>query len=146
MLVLDTDLITHIQVGAGEVYERLTERLEAVSATEWVGVPIISFEEQARGWLAQIAKAKDAERLILAYRRLHTLLNDYARRKVLDFDAPAAKTFQQLRKAKVRIGTMDLRIAAIALANDAVLLSRNLRDFAKVPGLRVEDWTTPPQE
>lgn len=40
-----------------------------------------------------------------------------------------------------RIGTMDLKIAAIALANDATLLSRNLRDFGKVPGLRVEDWT-----
>jgi tRNA(fMet)-specific endonuclease VapC len=36
----------------------------------------------------------------------------------------------------------DLKIAAIALANDAILLSRNLSDFAKVSGLRVEDWTT----
>ena len=42
--------------------------------------------------------------------------------------------------ARIRIGTMDLKIAAIALANDAILLSRNLTDFSKVPALRVEDW------
>ena len=42
---------------------------------------------------------------------------------------------------KMRVGTMDFRIAAIALAHDALLLSRNLTDFRKVPGLRVEDWT-----
>jgi tRNA(fMet)-specific endonuclease VapC len=43
---------------------------------------------------------------------------------------------------KIRIGTMDLKIAAIALAHGATLLSRNLVDFKKVPGLTVEDWTT----
>jgi tRNA(fMet)-specific endonuclease VapC len=36
---------------------------------------------------------------------------------------------------------MDLRIAAVAVAHDATLLSRNLSDFSKVPGLRAEDWT-----
>ena len=39
------------------------------------------------------------------------------------------------------IGTIDLKIAAIVLANDATLLRRNLSDFRKVPGLKVEDWT-----
>jgi tRNA(fMet)-specific endonuclease VapC len=36
---------------------------------------------------------------------------------------------------------MDLRIGAIALANDALLISRNLRDFMRIPNLHVEDWT-----
>ena len=51
--------------------------------------------------------------------------------------------FRRLRKAGLRIGTMDLRIAAIAMAHGALLISRNLVDFQKVPGLRVEDWTQP---
>jgi tRNA(fMet)-specific endonuclease VapC len=60
---------------------------------------------------------------------------------LLDFDAAASHEFVRLRKGGIRIGTMDLRIAAIALAHDALLISRNLVDFQKVPGLRVEDWT-----
>ena len=40
----------------------------------------------------------------------------------------------------LRIGSQDLKIAAIAMTQDALLLSANLRDFQKVPGLRVENW------
>jgi len=35
---------------------------------------------------------------------------------------------------------MDLKIASIALANDATLLTGNSNDFSNVPGLRIEDW------
>ena len=60
---------------------------------------------------------------------------------MLDFDEPAASELRQLTRLKIRIGTPDLKIASIALANDATLITRNLRDFRKVPGLRAEDWT-----
>jgi tRNA(fMet)-specific endonuclease VapC len=53
--------------------------------------------------------------------------------------AKAATEYQRLRGLKVRIGAMDLKIAAIALANDATLWTRNMVDFRKVPGLKVED-------
>ena len=59
---------------------------------------------------------------------------------MLDFNNHAAMQFEQLQKQHIRIGTMDLKIAAIAIANNATLLSRNLKDFSKVPGLKVEDW------
>jgi tRNA(fMet)-specific endonuclease VapC len=45
-----------------------------------------------------------------------------------------------LRAERVRIGSQDLKIACIALANNAVLLTANLRDFEQVPGLLVENW------
>lgn len=64
----------------------------------------------------------------------------YRRVNILDFDNLAATQFAVLQSQRIRIGTMDLKIAAIALANDATLLSRNLKDFCKVPGLKVEDW------
>jgi tRNA(fMet)-specific endonuclease VapC len=68
-------------------------------------------------------------------------LEDYRRRAVLDFDDRAVEHFKRLKAARVRIGTPDLRIAAIVLANNATLVTRNLSDFRKVPGLRAEDWT-----
>lgn len=61
--------------------------------------------------------------------------------RVVDFDERAAVQFQRLQALRLGLGAMDLRIAAIALAQDAILLSRNLQHFRKVPGLQVEDWT-----
>jgi len=107
-----------------------------------VRVSIISFEEQVRGWMAWIVKARTTARLIDAYSRLGTMLADFGTRPVVDFDRLAYAEYVQLLKSRIRIGTMDLRIAAVSLATDALLLSRNLRDFSRVPGLRVEDWTS----
>ena len=59
----------------------------------------------------------------------------------MDFDERAAEIFERLRRSKIRIGTMDLKIAVIVLANDATLLTRNLQDFGKVPHLKFEDWS-----
>jgi tRNA(fMet)-specific endonuclease VapC len=143
VLILDTDLLTLVQFQAGEAYARLDARLEAAAAAHAICVTIISFEEQMRGWLAFIARARSAERQVETYRRLHVLFDDFRTRQILDFDDRAARQFQQLVQARVRVGTMDLKIAAIALTQGATLLSRNLRDYRKVPGLRVEDWAVP---
>jgi tRNA(fMet)-specific endonuclease VapC len=65
-------------------------------------------------------------------------------RPCFDFDNAAADEYARLRAlletAGTPIGTMDLLIAAIALANDLVLVTHNTREFSRVPGLRVEDW------
>ncbi|MGH9834285.1 MAG: type II toxin-antitoxin system VapC family toxin [Blastocatellia bacterium] len=68
-------------------------------------------------------------------------VDELSRRVILDFDERAAEEFQRLKKQRVRIGTMDLKIAAIALAHNATVLTRNLRDFNKVPDLKAEDWS-----
>jgi tRNA(fMet)-specific endonuclease VapC len=49
--------------------------------------------------------------------------------------------FQEFKRAKLKVGTLDLRIASIVLAREATLVSRNLRDFKRVPRLTVEDWS-----
>jgi tRNA(fMet)-specific endonuclease VapC len=60
---------------------------------------------------------------------------------VIPFDAAAAAVFDGLVAQRVRVATMDLRIAAIALSRGMVLVTRNVSDFGKVPGLQTEDWT-----
>lgn len=95
-----------------------------------------------RGWLAWIASARTLERQAAAYARLRNLFEDFQTRPVLDFDDPPIQEYRRLSRLRIRIGAMDLKIAATVLAHDALLLSRNLSDFRKVPGLRVEDWTT----
>ena len=141
MIILDTDLLTLVQRATGTEYARLVTRLD--QADEPVCTTIVSFEEQMRGWLALMAGARTVEQQIQVYVRLRLLLEDFQTRPVIDFDERAATEYQRFRRGKIRIGTMDLRIAAIAAAHEALLLSRNLADFRKVPGLRVEDWTSP---
>jgi tRNA(fMet)-specific endonuclease VapC len=143
MLILDTDLVSLVQRGQGEAYQILLNRLEGIPEHETVYVTIVSFEEQTRGWLAQIAKARTKDLKLKAYRRLHVLLRDYCDRSILDMDERSLTKFEALQKQRIRIGTMDLKIGSIALSNGATLLSRNLDDFQKVPDLDVADWTKP---
>jgi tRNA(fMet)-specific endonuclease VapC len=87
-----------------------------------------------------IARFKDVRRQVKAYRELvelHAFLSGWT---VLPFDDQAAKRFVQLRSSGIRIGSMDLKIASIAVVHDALLLSANLQDYEKVPALRVENW------
>lgn len=140
MVILDTDHMSLIEHPGSPVSQRLATRLERLPKSE-VATTIISYEEQMRGWLSIIASARSVHQQIEAYRRLRRQLENYCRVRVMDFDEPAAVQFQNLLAARIRIGTMDLKIAAIALSSNATLLSRNMRDFRKVPGLRVEDWT-----
>ena len=88
-----------------------------------------------------MAQANTPASQIEAYQKLRRFVEQFREIPLLDYDADAASQFEHLRRARVRIGTMDLKIASICLAHDATLLTRNLRDFNKVPGLRAEDWS-----
>ncbi len=136
MYILDTDHVSLLQRKSGHEAERLRFRLVRFERA----TTIITFEEQTKGWLAWLAKARTLAEQVERYKKLKQLLIDYSEMIVLDFDEKAAEVFQDLQKQRLRIGTMDLKIAAIAIANNATLLSRNLKDFGKILTLQVEDW------
>jgi tRNA(fMet)-specific endonuclease VapC len=60
---------------------------------------------------------------------------------VIDFDRAAVDCYQEIIGQKIRVGTQDLKIAAIALSRQAIVVTRNNRDFSKIPGLQIEDWS-----
>jgi len=140
MVVLDTDHLTVIQRQNHPTFSILSARLGSMPPGE-ACTTIVNVEEQMRGWLAMVRRSKKVQQEIAAYRQLHELFAYFAEIPVLDFDEAAAERFAALRRSRLRLGSMDLKIAAIALSRHATLLSRNLGDFRQVPALRVEDWT-----
>ena len=140
MILLDTDHVTLLQHAEGDRYDRLMQRIDQLPPTETFAISVITIEEQMRGWLAVLAKERQTRRQVAPYRELVALFDFFSRYAIALFDDPAAAQFDELRKAKIRIGTMDLKIAAIALVNHSVLVTANRRDFEQVPGLRVENW------
>jgi tRNA(fMet)-specific endonuclease VapC len=138
MLVLDTDHLTEYQSGRSAEAQRLKERLDA--ATQPYATTIITVEEIMRGWMASVRRTRDPHRQIHGYSMLRRLFQFFATWSVLEWDDAAVDQFESLRDAKIRVGTMDLKIAAICMANHATLLTRNAVDFNRVPGLPIEDW------
>ena len=139
MILLDTDHFSALQVPAGARRDRLLARMNT-SPDGHFAVTAITLEEQLRGWLAEIAASPDAARQVGAYRRLVELVRFFSAWEIVAFDDAAAAQSVTLRKARVRIGTMDLKIASIAVAHDALLLTANTRDFGMVKGLKFENW------
>jgi len=118
----------------------LESRLDALGS-DAPATTIVSYEEQIRGWMSILSSATSMAKQIDAYQKLLQQLRNYCSFKVLAFDDAGAVAFQRLKSLKPRLGTLDLKIAAIVISRNAMLLSRNLRDFKQIPGLQVEDWT-----
>ncbi len=140
-VLLDTDHASMLQIDEEPATTNLRARLAKLPPSD-VKLTIVSFQEQVEGWLNYIRRARKNRDVINGFRFLRGLLRIYEFDRVMPYDEVAWHEFLNLQKLRIRIGTNDLRIAAIAKANHAKLLSRNLRDFRRVPGLDVEDWTT----
>ena len=139
--LLDTDHITILQIRSGREYATLSSRMSQQAPSDVV-LSIVSFHEQVLGGHSLIARARRTEDVVQRYRILEDILYSFWTAPVLPFDSAAATVVDSLRAQRFRLGTMDLRIASIALSRNLVLLTRNIRDFGKVPGLVTEDWTT----
>ena len=140
MIILDTDAITFLERRGSLFSKQLRDRLTALSAEHDIVTTIITYEERTRGWFKKLANARTPDAEIESYGSLLEHLNMVREINVVAYTKDADTQFRRLRSLKIRVGTMDLRIAAIALSHDAILLTRNLRDFQRVPNLRVEDW------
>jgi tRNA(fMet)-specific endonuclease VapC len=136
MILLDTDHLSLLFADHPRVAERFRGTTEVVATT------IISRIEVLQGRFAFLLKAADAEQLLRAQEWLRNTEADLLRFRIVPLEAGAARHFSHLRQHKKlkAIGRADLLIAAITLAHGATLVSRNVKDFRQVPGLRVENW------
>lgn len=135
--VLDTDIVGFVQ----QAHPSVLQHLRTLSSTDTVATTIVTMEEDIGGWLPACRRAQDGAARMQAYTRLHKALLFYQRIAWLPFNDAAATIFDQLRAKKLRLGTNDLCIAAIALSVSGVLVTRNSRDFQRIPDLPIQDWT-----
>lgn len=73
-----------------------------------------------------------------AYFEFERILRDFSVMQLLSFDRKAAEVFDDLNHRNLRVGSMDLRIASIAIANQMTLITQNSVDFERVPGLSIK--------
>ena len=137
MYLLDSDTLTYLYKGEASVIRRL-QRLQ----TGAVGTTIINKVEILRGRAEAVCKAADGEQLLRAqhhFLQSSALLDELP---IVLFDAKAGELFALLRQSAGlrKLGHADLMIASLALANQAVLVTRNLRHFTPIPRLQVENW------
>ncbi len=132
--VLDTDHITLHQRNHPQVVGRIQECMP-----DDLAITVVTVQEQMRGRLAEVSRARSD--LHVAYAQLQATVDYFCGLTILAFDMDAQQQFQQLQAQKIRIGTLDLRIAAIALSQNLTLITRNRRDFEQVPVLQIEDWS-----
>ena len=134
--ILDTDHVSLFQTG----HPLIIKRVQSLDPNA-IAVTIVTVEEQMYGRLNRIRRAKSPEDLRLAYFNLNRTLDYFQTINVLDFDRAAADCYQEIIGQKLRVGTQDLKIAAITLSRQAIVVTRNYRDFGKIPGLQIEDWS-----
>lgn len=138
--LLDTDHISFLQRRSGSEYLKLSARIAQQPPTDFA-FSIISFHEQVIGAHTFIVNSKTPADTVRGYTLLREIIQGFSVVTILHFDAGASAIFEGLRAQRIRISTMDLRIAAIALSLNLVLLTRNMSDFSRVPNLITEDWT-----
>lgn len=137
--ILDTDIFSLLNLHHPEVSRRVDAEPPGRCA-----ISVITVEEQLSGWYSFLRKATRPDQIEFAYQSLGEAVLNLARLPIVPYTQAAIARYEVLRRMKLNVRANDLRIAAIALEFGAVVVTRNVRDFTRVPSLLLEDWTQPP--
>ncbi|MGV0026105.1 type II toxin-antitoxin system VapC family toxin [Phormidesmis priestleyi] len=138
--LLDTDHLSILQRQAGQDYTNLATRIAHHSLSDFA-ISTVTFHEQMLGSHTYINRARNMNDVVKGYEMMARLVSDFKVLPLVSFDADAVKTLNQIQSQRIQLAKMDARIAAIALSRGLILLTRNRRDFDKVAGLSIKDWT-----
>ena len=134
--LFDTDHLTLYQYKHPPLMQRI-----ALQPADSVALCPINIEETMRGRLGALARVLAGNKHVQAYAHLVAAEEMFRLFPLVPFDTASERQFQHLRAARLRVGTLNLKIAAIALTNGLTVLTRNRSDFGRVPGLALEDWS-----
>lgn len=140
IFLLDTDHVSILERPGTTEYAAVLAKIAAHPPAA-VGVSVVSYQEQSKGCNNLINRAAKPAELVAAYALHYRIIDFFRSFPLVPFDDPASLESERLRAMKLGVGTMDLRIAAIALSQRLTVVTRNLADFGKVPHLPTVDWT-----
>ncbi len=133
LFMLDTDTCIFLMRGESPA---LAVKVQAVPLQQQV-MSAVTFAELTYGVQASAAAKRKQNQSVLDSLVLHLA--------VLDWPQDAAKHYAEIRtdlkKRGAQLGAADLMIAAHARAMGAIVVTNNVKDFARVKGLEVENWT-----
>jgi tRNA(fMet)-specific endonuclease VapC len=136
IFLLDTDTLSHYQRKHSAVLTAIANH-----SADQLCLSSISIEEQISGWSGLARSAKSHQDQEQAAVLLATIVVSWNRFAIVPITEPALRRFDQLVRLKLNVRYNDLRIAATALELGATVVTRNRRDFGRVPGLMIDDWT-----
>jgi tRNA(fMet)-specific endonuclease VapC len=135
LYVFDTDVLTLYDHGDLNVTRRVIAH-----ATDELATTVISVQEIVEGWLGYVKRQTRPDQIAHGYEELADVIPFLACFTILPYRQSSITRFDHLRGLRLNVGTNDLRIAAIALEHGAVVVTRNLRDFGRIPGITAENW------
>lgn len=133
MYLLDSNILIYFFRGTGHVADHLRRH-----AASTIKIPTPALFELAYGTAKSSHPMQQRAGIDAVMQRFESVPLNYASAR------QAGVLRQSLEKGGVPIGPYDLLIASIALANNLTVITRNTREFERVPGLKLENWYDAP--
>ena len=137
LFILDTDTISLVKGN----YPLITGRIEKVHPNQ-IAIAVVTVEEMLSGWQAVLRRPISDVQVARIYEEIVSTVKLASSFSLLPFPVPAIEIYRSLKSSRLNVGSNDLKIAAIALYYDATVVTRNLRDFQRVPALNCVDWSS----
>jgi tRNA(fMet)-specific endonuclease VapC len=139
LYILDTDHVSLLLQGNQAVISKVAQVYQNLAIT------IVTVQEIFNGWVVKINDRTESANLVNLYTKLWITQEYFKGVKILNFDTAAHNCYENLLKQNQQLNKKrlqkDLRIAAIAISQNAVMVTRNHKDFSQIPDLVLEDWT-----
>ena len=144
LYILDTDHVSMWLENHPIVRLNVTQQVTQPEID--LAITIVTVQELFNGWIGRLNDPSQSLHQVKLYGKLSKVVVFLQEINVLDFDEAADQVFRHLltnhpplRKTRLQ---KDMRIAAIAIAHNATVVTRNQRDFSQVSNLPILDWST----